>query len=81
MVDEAVPQPVLSIAGELLAINGQIIAAVELRVDPQLRQGADDWGNVLLELNLPGFFVLYERELPATKVRVDAKLVYGDESY
>lgn len=50
MVDEAVPQPVLSIAGELLAINGQIIAAVELRVDPQLRQGADDWGNVLLEL-------------------------------
>ena len=71
VMHDAVAQPVLGVAGELLAVDGQVVAPVEGGVDPHLPQRADHWGDVLAELDLPGLLVLDERELSAAHVRID----------
>ena len=71
VMHDAVAQPVLGVAGELLAVDGQVVAAVEGGVDPHLPQRVDHRGDVLAELDLPGLLVLDECELPAAHVRID----------
>ena len=70
VMHNAVAQPVLGVAGELLAVDGQVVAAVEGGVDTHLPQRVDDRGDVLAELDLPGLLVLDERELPAAHIRI-----------
>ena len=68
---DAVAQPVLGVAGELLAVDGQVVAAVEGSAHPHLPQRVDHRGDVLAKFDLPGLFVLDEGELPAAHVRID----------
>ena len=35
-------EPELGVAGDLLALHGDVVPARELRVDPELSQGVDD---------------------------------------
>ena len=68
---DAVAQPVLGVAGELFAIDGQVVSAVEGGAHPHLPQRVNHRGDVLAEFDLPGLLVLDERELPAVHVRID----------
>ena len=59
----AVPQPVLGVAGELLAVDGQVVAPVEGSAHPHLPQRVDHLGDVLAKFDLPGLLVLDEGEI------------------
>ena len=71
VVNNAVSQPVLGVAGKLPAVDGQVVAAVEGGGDSHLFQCADHRGDVLAKLDLPGLPVLDEGKLPAAQVRID----------
>ena len=71
VVHDAVTEAVLGVAGELAAVDGQVVAAVEGGVHAHLPQRVDHRGDVLVELNLPRVPVLDEGELPAAEVGVD----------
>ena len=71
VMDDAVSQPVLGVAGELLAVDGQVVSAVEGGVDAHLPQRVDHRGDVLAKFDLPGLLVLDEGKLPAAHVRID----------
>jgi hypothetical protein len=64
VVNNAVSQPVLGVAGKLPAVDGQVVAAVEGGGDSHLFQCADHRGDVLAKLDLPGLPVLDEGKLP-----------------